>query len=83
LAPAPASSPRPSSIKGVKPENLVSVEYSHPFVQHLTAKYPGVNFINGDAFNLAETLKEYEGQKFDCVIRAFHFSTSPCMRASS
>jgi phosphatidylethanolamine/phosphatidyl-N-methylethanolamine N-methyltransferase len=54
--------------KGVKPENLVSVEYSSEFVRHLRSKYPGVNFINGDAFSLAETLENYRGQKFDCVI---------------
>ena len=54
--------------KGVKPEDLVSVEYSSEFVRHLRGKYPGVNFINGDAFSLAETLKNYRGQKFDCVI---------------
>lgn len=54
--------------QGVKPENLVSVEYSSEFVRHLRGKYPGVNFINGDAFSLAETLHDYGGQKFDCVI---------------
>lgn len=54
--------------KGVKPENLVSVEYSSEFVRHLRGKYPGVNFINGDAFSLAETLQNYKGQQFDCVI---------------
>jgi phosphatidylethanolamine/phosphatidyl-N-methylethanolamine N-methyltransferase len=54
--------------KGVKPEDLVSVEYSSDFVRHLRGKYPGVNFINGDAFSLAETLQSYRGQKFDSVI---------------
>lgn len=54
--------------RGVAPENLVSVEYSSEFVRHLRGKYPGVNFINGDAFSLAETLKEYRGMQFDCVI---------------
>ena len=54
--------------KGVKPEDLVSVEYSSEFVRHLRGKYPGVNFINGDAFSLAETLDNYRGQKFDSVI---------------
>lgn len=53
---------------GVAPENVVSVEYSSDFVQHLRSKYPGVNFINGDAFSLAETLQSYRGQQFDCVI---------------
>jgi phosphatidylethanolamine/phosphatidyl-N-methylethanolamine N-methyltransferase len=54
--------------KGVPPERLVSVEYSREFVWHLRSKYPGVNFINGDAFSLAETLQSYKGQQFDCVI---------------
>ncbi|MGV3551343.1 phospholipid N-methyltransferase PmtA [Rhizobium sp.] len=54
--------------KGVKPEKIVSVEYSSEFVRHLRGKYPGVNFINGDAFSLAETLQSYKGQQFDCVI---------------
>ena len=54
--------------KGVKPEDLVSVEYSSEFVQHLRGKYPGVNFINGDAFSLSETLKDYRGMQFDSVI---------------
>ncbi len=54
--------------KGVTPEKLVSVEYSTPFYQHLLATYPGVNFINGDAFNLSETLGDLRDAKFDCVI---------------
>lgn len=53
---------------GVKPENLVSVEYSTQFYDHLVEKFPGVHFINGDAFNIEETLAAYRGQKFDCVI---------------
>lgn len=54
--------------KGVEPENLVSVEYSSKFIDHLRGKYPGVDFVNGDAFSLAETLQNYRGQQFDCVI---------------
>jgi phosphatidylethanolamine/phosphatidyl-N-methylethanolamine N-methyltransferase len=29
--------------RGVKPENLYSIEYSNDFVRHLTAQFPGVN----------------------------------------
>lgn len=54
--------------RGVAPENLVSVEYSSQFYGHLVDKFPGVNFINGDAFDIEETLAGYRGQKFDCVI---------------
>lgn len=54
--------------RGVKPENLYAVEYSHDFVQHLRRLYPGVNVIEGDAFNLNDTLGEHSGLTFDSVV---------------
>ncbi|CDM56069.1 MULTISPECIES: phospholipid N-methyltransferase PmtA [Rhizobium] len=56
--------------RGVKPENLVAVEYSTDFYEHLVRLYPGVNFINGDAFNLDKTLGDLKGQTFDSVVSA-------------
>ncbi|MDQ0563123.1 phosphatidylethanolamine/phosphatidyl-N-methylethanolamine N-methyltransferase [Rhizobium mesoamericanum] len=56
--------------RGVKPENLVAVEYSTDFYEHLVRLYPGVNFINGDAFNLDRTLGALKDQKFDSVVSA-------------
>lgn len=56
--------------RGVKPENLTSIEYSTDFYQQLLRHYPGVNFINGDAFDINKTLGDLKGQKFDCVISA-------------
>ena len=53
---------------GVKPENLVSIEYSTDFYHHLKLIMPGVKFINGDAFNLDKTLGPLKDQKFDSVI---------------
>jgi phosphatidylethanolamine/phosphatidyl-N-methylethanolamine N-methyltransferase len=54
--------------RGIRPENLVSVEYSTEFLGHLHQKYPGVQFYQGDAFNLADVLRDCPHQKFDCVI---------------
>ena len=54
--------------KGVKPENLYAVEYSPDFVRHLRQLYPGVNVIEGDAFNLDATLGDKSGLTFDSVI---------------
>lgn len=54
--------------RGVKPENLYAVEYSHDFVQHLHRLYPKVNIIQGDAFNLDKTLGAMNNQQFDSVI---------------
>jgi phosphatidylethanolamine/phosphatidyl-N-methylethanolamine N-methyltransferase len=53
---------------GVKPENLYLVEYSPDFVRHLRMLFPGVNVIQGDAFNLDETLGDKRGMVFDSVV---------------
>lgn len=55
---------------GIKPSQLYSIEYSQDFYQQLVKNYPGVNFINGDAFDLKATLGEMHHQKFDSVISA-------------
>ena len=53
---------------GIKPEKLVAIEYSTDFYEHLVRLYPGVNFINGDAFDLDRTLGVFKDQTFDSVI---------------
>ncbi|KQV84226.1 phospholipid N-methyltransferase PmtA [Rhizobium sp. Root1220] len=54
--------------RGVKPENLVAIEYSTDFYEHLVRLYPSVNFINGDAFNLDKTLGDLRDLTFDSVV---------------
>ena len=54
--------------QGVRPENLYAVEYSTDFVRHLRRLYPGVNVIEGDAFNLDATLGDKSGLTFDSVV---------------
>ncbi len=54
--------------RGVAPENIVSIEYSSDFYHHLKTIYPGVHFINGDAFNLDKTLAHMGNRQFDSVI---------------
>ncbi len=56
--------------RGVKPENLFSIEYSEDFYDHLVQTYPGVNFIHGDAFDLKKTLGPRADQMFDSVVSA-------------
>ena len=57
---------------GVKPRDLYAVEYSHDFVIHLRRNFPGVNVVEGDAFNLGETLRRALGdntpKQFDSVV---------------
>ncbi len=54
--------------RGIAPDRLVSVEYSHDFVRHLIRDFPGVTFIRGDAFNLKSTLGPLSAAHFDCVV---------------
>ena len=53
---------------GVKPQMLWSIEYSADFVAHLRSRYPAVNIVHGDAFNLDETLGAQRGATFDSVV---------------
>ena len=55
---------------GIRPEQLVSVEYSPAFHQSLVERFADVDFRLGDAFDLKTTLGERYGETFDCVISA-------------
>ncbi|GLS31970.1 phosphatidylethanolamine N-methyltransferase /phosphatidyl-N-methylethanolamine N-methyltransferase [Mesorhizobium albiziae] len=54
--------------RGIKPENLHAVEYSEDFVRHLRKHYPGVDVIQGDAFDLDKTLGDKRDMIFDSVV---------------
>lgn len=67
--------------RGVAPEKLVSVEFSTDFYNHLVESFPGVNFINGDAFDIENTLGEkWKGQQFDSVVSAIPLLSFPMYR---
>lgn len=55
---------------GTPPNRLFAVEYSADFSACLRQNFPGVNVVEGDAFDLDETLGEHSGTVFDCVISA-------------
>lgn len=63
--------------KGIKPENLVSVEYSADFVERLKRDMPGVNFVHGDAFELEAVLAPWQDRRFDSVISAIPMLNFP------
>ena len=56
LGPGTGAVTRAMLERGVAPQRIVSVEYSREFHDHLVRRFPGVNFIHGDAFDLAGTL---------------------------
>ena len=53
---------------GIPADSLVSVEYSEKFCAYLSARFPGVHFIHGDAFDLATTLAGTPWRRFGAVI---------------
>lgn len=54
--------------RGVRPENLYTVEYAPEFVRHLRHQFPDVNVVAGDAFDLDRTLGGMKDAIFDCAI---------------
>lgn len=56
--------------RGLAPEALWAIEYSEDFVDHLKSEFPGVNVIQGDAFDLDETLGDKKDTMFDSIVSA-------------
>ena len=66
--------------RGVKPQNLYSVEYSEEFVEHLRSHYAGVNIVQGDAFDLDRTLGDRRDLVFDSVVSGVPLLNFPVAR---
>jgi phosphatidylethanolamine/phosphatidyl-N-methylethanolamine N-methyltransferase len=54
--------------RGIAPEKLFAVEYAPEFVAHLKGRFPAINLIQGDAFNLDDTLGDNAGLEFDSIV---------------
>ena len=65
---------------GLAPQKLTSIEFSTDFYNYLVAHFDGVNFINGDAFDLDRTLGDQRGTTFDSVISAVPLLNFPMHR---
>ncbi len=65
---------------GVADERLVCVEYSPEFVTHLRKRFPAVRVVEGDAFDLHQSLPDMATQKFDAVISAVPLLSFPVAR---
>lgn len=63
--------------RGLEPHKIVSIEYSKKFYDYLVENIPGVNFINGDAFDLGKTLKDIEYKTYAGVIGAIPLLNIP------
>lgn len=58
----PGSGPMTKALlqRGIKPEDLILVERTHSFAQHLRQRFPELNIIHGDACGLSQLLSGSE-----------------------
>jgi len=56
--------------RGVNPKDLHSIEYSKGFLPGLRQRYPGVNFIHDDAFEISRIARDLGIEKFDTIVSA-------------
>ena len=68
---------------GLSAEKLTSIEFSTDFYNHLVERFHGVNFVNGDAFDLDNALGELRDAAFDSVISAVPLLNFPMHRRVS
>ncbi|MDE2014892.1 MAG: SAM-dependent methyltransferase, partial [Alphaproteobacteria bacterium] len=54
--------------RGIAPGRITAIEYDPDFVARVGVRCPGVNVIEGDAFNLKETLQHANGEAFAGVV---------------
>lgn len=54
--------------RGIDPAQLYSIEYCREFLVHLQRDFQGVNFIQGDAFDVTKICEKAGLSQFDCVV---------------
>lgn len=69
--------------RGVKPCDLVSIEYAPHFCDLLRKRFADVDIRNGDAFELDSVLDDRRGQMFDTVVSAVPMLSFPLERRIS
>jgi phosphatidylethanolamine/phosphatidyl-N-methylethanolamine N-methyltransferase len=63
--------------RGVKPDQLYSVEYSAEFAKKLRYDFNDINVVEGNAFDLENTLGDANTLTFDCVVSALPLLSFP------
>lgn len=66
--------------RGVPPEQLTAIEYDADFAQGISARYPGVHVIRGDAFDLNRTLGARHAERFAAIVSGIPLLNFPVAR---
>ena len=63
--------------RGVAPERLILVEFDPQFCRLLARRYPGATVIQGDAYRLAETLRETLDEPVATIVSSLPLRNQP------
>lgn len=63
--------------KGVDPSRITSIEYDADFAATLRERFPGVNVIQGDGFDLDRTLGDGGETRFAAILMAIPIVSKP------
>ncbi len=63
--------------QGVPPGRLILVEYDEKFCDLLRARFPGVQVVQGDAYNLAATLGDMVGDRVSAIVSSLPLLNRP------
>ena len=66
--------------RGVAPAALTLVEYDETLVRYLAGRFPGVQVIQGDAFDLDHTLRGRDGSAFGAIVSSLPLLNHPMAR---
>ena len=62
---------------GIDPERITSIEYDRDFSRQLRQRFPEVNVINGDGFDLDTTLRGRKDERFAAILFAIPIVSFP------
>jgi phosphatidylethanolamine/phosphatidyl-N-methylethanolamine N-methyltransferase len=63
--------------RGVAPSQLTLVEYDEELAGHLAARFPRVQVIQGDAFDLDHSLRGHGGMPFGAIVSSLPLLNHP------
>lgn len=63
--------------RGVAPQALILVEFDGELAKHLAARFASVQVIQGDAFNLDQTLAGHAGMAFGAIVSSLPLLNHP------
>jgi phosphatidylethanolamine/phosphatidyl-N-methylethanolamine N-methyltransferase len=66
--------------RGIAPERITAIEYDPDFAKLVRERFPRVNVVQGDAFDLKKTLGNDNGETFAAVVSGLPLLNHPVER---